>query len=260
MLARASPRAAEKRWRREGKRFGALGPRPPRRTARCRVAGEGEAGVEWVKVGVVTGAHGLRGEVRVKPLTDSAEDRFRPGKNSWLRRKASIFEESEDPVRMEIQFARTVTNRGQLAYLLKLDNVSSRDEAEAVKGHTLLVRTDERDELDGDSEFYAQDLVGLRARVRQEGGEEDPVDLGVVVDVFSGTGVHDTLDIEVCDSYSRRLGKESEVEASKRKRAKVCVLVPFAREIVPVVDTQGGFCEIDPPAGLLEACLYTKKR
>ena len=51
----------------------------------CRATLEGPSpasGVDtkWVEVGVVTGAHGLRGEIRVKPLTDSADERFRAGK------------------------------------------------------------------------------------------------------------------------------------------------------------------------------------
>ena len=74
---------------------------------------------EWIEVGVVTGAHGLRGEVRVKPFTDFAEERFRVGNSSWLQRKTSVFEETGEPEQAEIEFVRSVTTRGQLAYLLE---------------------------------------------------------------------------------------------------------------------------------------------
>ncbi len=70
---------------------------------------------------------------------------------------------------MEIEFVRSVTTRGKLAYLLKLDQVSSREEAEDMKGTSLLVKTDEREALDGDSEFYVQDLLGLQVRVKVRG-------------------------------------------------------------------------------------------
>ena len=242
----------------------------------CRATLEGPSpasGVDtkWVEVGVVTGAHGLRGEIRVKPLTDSADERFRAGKKSWLKRRTTIFEDIAEPEQMSIEFVRNVTTRGKLAYLLKLDSVSSREEAEDMKGHTLLVKADEREELDGDVEFYVQDLFGLQVRLRQ-GVREEPIELGTVVDVYDGTGVHDTLDIEVCESYLQSVlpggsegGEGGKGQGGKRRappngKGKVCVLVPFAREIVPVVDTEGGFCEIDPPEGLIEACLYRKKR
>ena len=212
---------------------------------------------EWIEVGVVTGAHGLRGEVRVKPFTDFAEERFRVGNSSWLQRKTSVFEETGEPEQAEIEFVRSVTTRGQLAYLLKLDSVSGRDEAERMKGATILVKSDERGALDNDTEFYAQDLIGLEARVRAEDGAGDGAEilvLGTVVDLYDGTGVHDTLDIEVSPAYLARLSREgSQGKAS-------FVLVPFVRDIVPFVNTGEGYCEIDPPAGLLEACLYTKKR
>ena len=106
----------------------------------------------------------------------------------------------------------------------------------------------------------------------RQGVREEPIELGTVVDVYDGTGVHDTLDIEVCESYLQSVlpggsegGEGGKGQGGKRRappkgKGKVCVLVPFAREIVPVVDTEGGFCEIDPPEGLIEACLYRKKR
>ncbi|CAI5996387.1 unnamed protein product [Closterium sp. NIES-64] len=41
---------------------------------------------EGVEVGVIVGAHGLRGELRVKPLTDFPEQRFGQGGWRWLKR------------------------------------------------------------------------------------------------------------------------------------------------------------------------------
>lgn len=67
---------------------------------------------------------------------------------------------------MEIQFVRSVTSRGKLGYLLKLDCVSSREEADELKGTTILVKTSDRKDLGGDSEFYVQDLLGLEVRFK----------------------------------------------------------------------------------------------
>ena len=97
--------------------------------------------------------------------------------------------------------------------------------------------------------------------------------IGTVVDLYDGTGVHDTLDIELTDSFvaqtlqkSNSNGEEGEEEKEeqrkekRKKKKKTCVLVPFVRDIVPVVNAQEGFCEITPPEGLLEACMYKKKK
>ena len=79
--------------------------------------------------------------------------------------------------------------------------------------------TDFNVQLDGDAEFYVQDLFGLQVRLRQ-GVREEPIELGTVVDVYDGTGVHDTLDIEVCESYLQSVlpGGSEGGEGGKRTR------------------------------------------
>ena len=57
-------------------------------------------------------------------------------------------------------------NKGQMSYLLKLNSISNRDEAEDMKGTTMLVKSNEREQLDRDSEFYVQDLAGLEVRLK----------------------------------------------------------------------------------------------
>ena len=53
-----------------------------------------------------------------------------------------------------------------MSYLLKLNSISNRDEAEDMKGTTMLVKSNEREQLDRDSEFYVQDLAGLEVRLK----------------------------------------------------------------------------------------------
>mmetsp|Transcript_2222 Transcript_2222/g.3436 ORF Transcript_2222/g.3436 Transcript_2222/m.3436 type:complete len:140 (+) Transcript_2222:357-776(+) len=139
-----------------------------------------------------------------------------------------------------------------MSYLLKLNSISNRDEAEDMKGTTMLVKSNEREQLDRDSEFYVQDLAGLEVRLKT--GEGESSDIGTIVDVYDGTGAYDTLDIELNESYVKTC------DVKEKKGRKLCVLVPFNREIVPIVNVEEGFCEINPPEGLLETCIYKKKK
>lgn len=63
--------------------------------------------------------------------------------------------------------------------------------------------------------------------------------VGTVVDLYDGTGSHDTLKI---------LRSESDAAAGRT----VTSFVPFAKSIVPIVDKAARRIEIDPPAGLLD--------
>lgn len=44
----------------------------------------------YFTVGVVTGIHGLRGELKVLPRTDFIDERFKPGSALWLRRPGQL--------------------------------------------------------------------------------------------------------------------------------------------------------------------------
>lgn len=100
-----------------------------------------------VCVGVVTGAHGLHGLVRVRPFTDVAEDVGAYGPV-----------ESEDGSRRFVLEVRNRTGKGQV--LVKVDGVGDRDAAEALKGEHLYVPRD-RLPAPAEDEFYHADLIGL---------------------------------------------------------------------------------------------------
>ena len=72
---------------------------------------------------------------------------------------------------------------------MKIRGVNDRNAAEALLGRRMYVLASERPSLreadvgDGDDDFYAQELQGLRV-VLKEGGDE----VGKVIDVFRGAG------------------------------------------------------------------------
>lgn len=101
----------------------------------------------------------------------------------------------------------------------RLDGVESRDAAEALKGTRLMIERAALPQPE-EEEYYASDLVGLRA----EG--VDGADLGRVKAVFD-FGAGDVVEIEAPSG---------------------AVVVPFTRAVVPVVDIAGGRIVVDPPA------------
>lgn len=108
--------------------------------------GRDEAIDGYLCVGVVTGAKGLRGEVRVKSFTARPEDVAAYGPVTDFGKSRSF--------RVKV----TGTAKGQVT--AKLSGVDDRNAAEAIKGLKLYVPRAALPEPDPD-EFYHADLVGL---------------------------------------------------------------------------------------------------
>ncbi len=119
-----------------------------------------------VTVGRVVGVHGLRGEVKVEPLSDFPE-RFEPGAALWL-----------DGRRLRVEGSRW---QRRLVYL-KLEGVDSRSDAVALAGRELCVP--ELLALVQEGVYYQHDVIGLS--VVDAAGET----LGRVSDILS-TGAND---------------------------------------------------------------------
>ena len=107
---------------------------------------------DWVVVGRVLGAWGIRGDVRVEPHSDSRE-RFSPGSRVYLNG-------------VETAVVSSRPHRGGL--VLRLESVADRTAADALKGAALTVPRDQVDPLPDGSYYYFQ-ILGLR--VRTDDGE-----------------------------------------------------------------------------------------
>lgn len=167
-----------------------------------------------VCLGAVAGAHGVRGEVRIKPFTEQPAGVAAYG-----------------PVELEDGrvFAIRVTKPVKGGIAARLEGVTSREAAEALKGQRLYVPRarlgePEADE-DGEDTYYHADLIGC-AVVGEDGTE-----IGTVQAVHD-FGAGDLLDVT-------RAGRKS-------------VLVPFTRAVCPKVDIAARRIVCVPPAGLLD--------
>ena len=102
---------------------------------------------ERVCVGVVTGVHGLKGLVRVKPFTETPEAVAAYG----------AVEVEDGSRRLELEVANR-TGKGQVA--VRVVGINDRAAAEALKGQRLYVRREHLPVPETD-EFYHADLIGL---------------------------------------------------------------------------------------------------
>jgi 16S rRNA processing protein RimM len=102
----------------------------------------------WIAVGRITGAHGVKGEVAVLPLSQVSE-RFEPGSRLFLGQSESnpLVVSSSRPHRQRL--------------LVAFEAVDGRTQAEGLQGEYLFVPASAAPPLPG-GEFWAHDLVGCR--------------------------------------------------------------------------------------------------
>ncbi len=172
---------------------------------------------EFLIVGRVRKAHGIRGELVVEPITERPDAIFAPGRRVY----AGTVGGDVAADRRELHVAGVRPMREGL--LVRFDEIPDRTVAETWRSRYLLVPAGEVEPL-GEDEIYVHDLLGMH--VVLVGGE--PVG-------------------EVAEVYELPQGLAIDVA-----RAGGTVMVPFDERVVVAVDRRGGVITIDPPAGLLD--------
>jgi 16S rRNA processing protein RimM len=129
---------------------------------------------ERVCLGVITGAHGVRGAVRLKSFTAEPAD---------IARYGALEDESG-----ERRFKLRLTGSAKGVVIAKVTGVADRDRAEALRGLRLYLPRAALPAT-GEDEYYHADLIGLTAAL------SDGTPLGRVRAVHD-FGAGDTLDIE----------------------------------------------------------------
>jgi len=137
------------------------------------LANADDRGERRIALAAVAGAHGIRGELRLKLFSDSA-DRLAHHKQIYVggveRRLISV------------------RDSGKMA-VARIEGVGDRGAAEALRGSLLEVERDALPSLD-EGEYYHVDLIGLAA----VDGEGTPVGTVVAVENF---GASDLLEVEL---------------------------------------------------------------
>ncbi|MBD2311406.1 ribosome maturation factor RimM [Desertifilum sp. FACHB-1129] len=199
---------------------------------------------DWLEIGTIVAAQGLDGELRVYPSSDFPERFLEPG-TRWLQRSAEA-----EPEPVELLEGRMIPGKG--IYAIVLEGVEDRDEAEALRGARLLVPDSDRPQL-AEDEYHVVDLLGLEV-YHQPSGDR----LGTIANIIPAG--NDLLEVQL-DKPLIAASPEPEPPPTPEKRQKrskppkpqTTVLIPFVKEIVPIVDIPNRRVEVNPPPGLLES-------
>jgi 16S rRNA processing protein RimM len=182
---------------------------------------------DWLTIGKIVAPQGLAGELRVYPETDFPE-RFEVPGTRWLLRPGQT-----EPQPIELLDGRYLD--GKNLYVITIAGVENRNQAEELRNCQLFVPASDRPEL-GEDEYHVVDLIGLEVFL-QDSGEL----LGNVVDVIPAG--NDLLQVQLVTNDKGQMTTD---------KGQKTVLIPFVKEIAPVVDLQARRIEITPPPGLLE--------
>ena len=173
---------------------------------------------EWLVVGLITSCHGIYGQVKVKSLSDFEERFLKPG-TRWLQK------ENESPTKIELTAG--YKQPGKENFIIKFQGISTRNHAEKLKKYKILVKTNKLPKLTKD-EFHFLELINLQVKTY----END--ELKIIGKVINLENEKNNLLV---------------IELFKNEKK---VLVPFVKEIVPLVDIKNNLLIINPPNGLLE--------
>ena len=173
---------------------------------------------EWLVVGLITSSYGINGQVKVKSLSDFEERFLKPGKR-WLQK--------EDETPLEIELTSGFKQPGKETFIIKFEGISTRNHAEQLRKSKILVKTYELPKLTKD-EFHLIELLNLQVKTLEN---EELKIIGKVINLENET--NNLLVIELFKNQKK-------------------VLIPFVKEIVPLIDKEKNFILIKPPKGLLE--------
>lgn len=134
----------------------------------------------YFEVGKILTTHGLKGEVKVNPITDFIEERFTPGTRLYLGK-------SVDSSKQEVVVQRARMHKQFVLVIFEgIDNI---DEAEKIIGQKIFVKESDRQELE-DGSYYFKDILDLSV-FDAETGEK----LGILNDIET-PGANDIWEIK----------------------------------------------------------------
>ena len=173
---------------------------------------------EWLVVGLITSPHGINGKVKVKSLSDFEERFIKPGLR-WIQK------ENENP--LEVELISGFKQPGKETFIVSLKKIDTRNQAEKLKKYKILVKNDSIPKLKKE-EFHLMELVNLEVKIFENN------ELQIIGKVINLENEKNNLLI---------------IQLLNNKKE---VLIPFVKEIVPVIDIRKKFLIINPPKGLLE--------
>lgn len=174
-------------------------------------------------VGYITGAFGIRGQVKLKAITDYPDHLEQEIHTLYIRRTERIPSRKASPEAVEYSLVQAKQQKPGVM-ILTLSGVTSREQADDLRHSEVFIDAQEAVPLE-ENEYFIHELYGLR--VETTDGDE----IGSVRDVLE-TGANDVLVI----------GRQEKSE----------VLIPMIHDVVQDVDVSGGRIVIRLMDGLIE--------
>ena len=169
-----------------------------------------------IKIGFIRKAHGLKGEVKILPLTDDPR-RFKKLKKLFLEMSKDF---EDNLTEYEVETVRASSEE----VILKFKEINDKDAADSLRG--VFVYVDREDAVSlNEWEFYTQDLIGLAVYYKEE-------NIGKVTDVLN-TGANDNLEILLNDNSKH-------------------IYYPFVRSFIDSVNLEKGCLSINQYEGFFD--------
>jgi len=171
---------------------------------------------EYLEIGQIVNTNGLKGTLKVKPLTDDIT-RFEDLETVYIQKGKELVEFTIQ----EVKYSKNMV-------LLKLEGIDNIEEAEKYKNFYLKINREDAVELEEDS-YFIVDIIGCEVYT------ESQELLGKVVDVFP-TGSNDVYTIKNSE------GKE--------------ILIPAIEDVIKDVDIANKKIIIHLMEGLIWELMY----
>ena len=173
---------------------------------------------DWLVIGIITSSHGVEGKLNIKSLSDFNERFTKPGRR-WIQKN------NEDPIPFKL--ISGFQKPGKESFIISLEGIKNRNEADNLKQHKLLVKSNDMPKLKS-NEFHLNQLLNLDVKLNVD--SEIRV-IGKVIDLITEKN---NLIVIKLDKNDRK------------------VLIPFVKEIVTIIDPKNKYLIIEPPKGLLD--------
>ncbi|CAJ1199251.1 ribosome maturation factor RimM [Companilactobacillus nantensis] len=165
------------------------------------------------RVGTIVNTHGIKGELRIIPITDFPEDRFKAGAKLYLKNKDQVTEFTVESSRPHKSFI-----------LLKMKGYDNINDVEKYVKSELFADGEEISDLN-EGEFLYKQIIGLTVV------DKDLGEIGKVTEI---------LELGSNDVWV--------VKGPKYKE----VLLPYIADVVKEVDLDNSVVNVEIPDGLID--------
>lgn len=166
----------------------------------------------YLRVGVITSTHGIKGEVKVFPTTDD--------NNRFKKLKHVILDTGKETIDLEVEGVKFFKNQ----VILKFKGIDNINDIEKYKGMDLLVTRENAVKLQKD-EYFVYDIIGSKVITNED------TELGELTEVLA-TGANDVYVVTTKD------GKE--------------ILIPSIKECILDVNVEAKLIRVHLLDGLMD--------